>query len=125
MAAKQMKFDVDARTARLQIPNVLDSSANPILNPVTGKPHRARVTLPNGFEYTEAEYGRGSTRTTGDIALDFIDTHAHLARIHWSTHGVVRRPGRPSSSGPPRASASSPWPDSRSSCWPAGPGLPS
>jgi hypothetical protein len=36
----------------------VEARAEPILNPVTKAPHRARVTLPNGFEYTEAEYGK-------------------------------------------------------------------
>jgi hypothetical protein len=49
-----------------------------------------RVTLPAGFEFTDAEFAAGTTKATGSIPLDFSATHAHLARVHWSTHGVVR-----------------------------------
>ena len=57
----------------------------------TGAAQRARVTLPAGFEFTDAEFAsRPTNGRRGDIPLDFSDTHAHLARIHWSTHGVVR-----------------------------------
>lgn len=88
----ELTIDMDRRSARVQVPDVLEGQAAPIKNPVTGQPHFARVTLPNGFEYTDAEYasGTGKTRSGAGIALDFSGTHAHLARVHWSTHGVVR-----------------------------------
>jgi hypothetical protein len=70
---------------------VIESSGEPIRNPVTGKAHRARVTLPTGFEFTEAEFVTAKAKAaSGPIVLAFDGTHAHLARIHWSTHGVVR-----------------------------------
>jgi len=53
-------------------------------------PHRVHVSLPTGFEFSEAEFTAGKAQTQGDIDLRFDNTHAHLAQIHWSTHGVVR-----------------------------------
>jgi hypothetical protein len=85
-----LDVDVDARTAHLRVGDRLESSATPITNPVTGKPHRIRVVLPAGFEYTEAEFASGTASATGPIALDFKATHAHVTQIHWGTHGVVR-----------------------------------
>jgi hypothetical protein len=85
-----LDIDIGQRTARVRVPDVLESSAEPIRNPVTGAPHYARVTLPAGFEFTEAEFASGKASASGPIELDFNDTHAHLARIHWTTHGVVR-----------------------------------
>ncbi len=84
-----LAIDLTSRTARLRVPGVIDASASSIRNPVTGAEHRARVTLPTGFEFTEAEFVRGKAKATGPIELDFDDTHAHLAPIHWCTHGVV------------------------------------
>jgi hypothetical protein len=53
--------------------------------------HSVKVTLPTGFEFTEAEFVSGKCEAaSGAIELNFDGTHAHLARIHWSTHGVVR-----------------------------------
>ena len=49
--------DVDGRRARLVIPGVLDGLGEPIRNPVTGAEHRARIELPNGFEYRLGEVG--------------------------------------------------------------------
>lgn len=85
-----LKLDIENRTAEIRIPGLVDGRVGPIVNPVTGKPHRARVTLPNGFEYTDAEFASGTAKAEGEIPLDFHDTHAHLARVHWTTHGVVR-----------------------------------
>ena len=51
---------------------------------------RARVTLPMGIEFTDAECASGSATSRGPIDIDFTGTHAHFARFNWSTHGVVR-----------------------------------
>jgi hypothetical protein len=87
-----LKIDLAQRVANVKVPGVLEGVASPIKNPMTGQDHIVRVTLPKGFEYTEAEYVSGSGKTSGadGIPLDLTDTHAHLARMHWSTHGVVR-----------------------------------
>ena len=87
----ELAIDLTSRTASLKVPGVIESSGEPIRNPVTGNEHRAKVTLPTGFEFTEAEFVRGKAKaSSGPIDLQFDSTHAHLARIHWSTHGVVR-----------------------------------
>jgi hypothetical protein len=85
-----LTIDLENRVATLSVPGFIDGTLRPITNPVTHKPQRVRVTLPAGFEYTDAEFCSGTTRATGGVPLDFTDTHAHVARIHWSTHGVVR-----------------------------------
>jgi hypothetical protein len=86
-----LTIDIKTCSARVTVPGVIESSAVPISNPVTKAPHRVRVTLPTGFEFTEAEFGSGTAKaSSGPIALNHDGTHAHLARIHWSTRGVVR-----------------------------------
>jgi hypothetical protein len=85
-----LTFDYDTRTASVRVAGILDESIGPLRNAVTGDPHRALIRLPNGFEFTDAEVASGRTKTTGDLALDFNETHAHFARVHWSTHGVIR-----------------------------------
>jgi hypothetical protein len=86
----ELTIDVENRTAMLRVPGLLEGAAEPIRNPVTGAAHRARINLPAGFEYTQAEMANGKSRAAGAIPLDLQGTHAHLARFHWSTHGVVR-----------------------------------
>jgi hypothetical protein len=81
--------DIDGRRGRYSVPGVVEVSAAPILNPVTGMEHRVRVTLPQGFEYHEAEFASGTLKSDAPIKLDSANTHAHLARIHMTGTGVV------------------------------------
>lgn len=87
----EMAIDLQQRSARVKVPGLLDGAVESIKNPITGAPHAVTVKLPRGFEYDEAEFLCGEART-GDspIKLDFDGTHAHIAKLHWSTHGVVR-----------------------------------
>ena len=86
----ELKIDLKAGTAKIRVPDLIDASAEPIKNPMTGAAHRARVTLPTGFEYAEAEFVTGTGKTSGPIKLDFKGTHAHIAKVNWGTHGVAR-----------------------------------
>jgi hypothetical protein len=86
----QLAIDYSGRTAQVSVPGVVEGKAESIRNPVTGAAHPVRVTMPTGFEFTESEVVSGKSRTTGAIAFNLDGSHAHLARIHWSTRGVVR-----------------------------------
>jgi hypothetical protein len=86
----ELTVDMAARTAKVKIPGVLDGVGEPIKSPMTGAEHKARLTLPTGFEFTTAEFISGTAKTEGPIELNFDGTHAHVAAFHWSTHGVVR-----------------------------------
>jgi hypothetical protein len=85
-----LSIDYSARTARLTVPGVVEGRAESIRNPVTGAAHQVRVTMPTGFEFTESEVVSGKSKATGPIELELDGSHAHLARIHWGTRGVVR-----------------------------------
>ncbi len=85
-----LQIDYAARTARLNVPGLLDGRAESIRNPVTGAAHPVRVTMPTGFEFTESEVLSGKSTASGPIELNLDGSHAHIARIHWTTRGVVR-----------------------------------
>lgn len=83
--------DITERTAQFSVPGIVEAATEPIKNPVTGAPHRARVTLPHGFEYHEAEYASSTVKTDEtSIQLEWAGAHAHLARVTWTQEGVVR-----------------------------------
>ncbi len=65
----EFAVDIEARTGRVAIPGLIETIGEPIRNPVTGEPHRARVVLPHGFEYAEAEFGSSTTKATGLVPL--------------------------------------------------------
>jgi len=85
-----LEVDVDARTARIKVPGMIDARGEPIVNPVSGNPHRARIDLPQGFEYVVAEVGRGWVKTSGPIEHDLQDSHAHFAPLRMNQSGVIR-----------------------------------
>ena len=85
----ELEVDVDARTARLNVPGWIDARGEPIVNPVTGEAHRARITLPDGFEYDTCEVGRGWAKTQGPLDVQLSDSHAQFARLHLTESGVV------------------------------------
>lgn len=82
-------LDVERRIANLNVPGVVEGRGEPIRNPVTGAEHRARIDLPDGFEYTLAEMGRGWSKITGAIKFDLTDSYGQFAHIHLCQNGVV------------------------------------
>jgi hypothetical protein len=85
-----VEIDIDRRTARVTIPDVLESTGRPIISPATGDEHRVRVDIPHGIEFEIAEIGSATTRATGAIALDLDDTYGQFNRVHHTGRGVVR-----------------------------------
>jgi hypothetical protein len=85
----RFEADPESRTGLIHVPGIVEARIEPIRNPVTGEPHRARVSMPGGFEYKQAEYASGSTTATGPVPLDWRDRHAHLANIDLSPAGAA------------------------------------
>lgn len=81
--------DVDKRTGHVRVAGLVDTRAEPIRNPVTGAEHRARIDLPHGFEYRVAEIASGSSKVSGDLAMQLTKSHSHLARLSLGQSGVV------------------------------------
>jgi hypothetical protein len=83
-------IDVDARKGHVKVAGLVEAHGRPILNPVTGEEHRARINLPNGFEYTFAEVGSSTFRSTGPVQMSCDDRYAQFAHLHLNNQGVVR-----------------------------------
>ncbi|HEY2444960.1 MAG TPA: DUF1326 domain-containing protein [Rhizomicrobium sp.] len=84
------EINVDKRRASLKVPGYIDQRGEPIVNPITGSEFRGRIDLPNGFEYTLAEIGRGWSKTEGPIPLDLKDSYGQFAELHLCQDGIVR-----------------------------------
>jgi hypothetical protein len=85
----EFSVDVDARTASLKVPGLIEGRGEPLTNPVTGEEHRARINLPDGFEYEVAEIGRGWSESQAPLAISLADSHAQFAHLHMNQDGVV------------------------------------
>ena len=85
----RFSVDIDRRTGSVTVDGLIRTDVEPIRNPMTGAEHRARVVLPDGFEYREAEYASGDTSAEGPVPLSWSSTHAHLAMLDLSTRGAA------------------------------------
>lgn len=89
LAPITIQIDRERRQALLQIPNVGEAYAEPIKNPVTGEDHRARIVLPDGFEYKEAEMANATTLRVSSqppLAFSHTNTYAQLNAIDWGSN---------------------------------------
>lgn len=86
-----LEKDLDARTARVEIPGVLVSTGRPHVNEFTGESFDIALARRAGsIEFTYAELGLGSTKVTGDMEMAFEDTWAMWVVHHFDQDGLVR-----------------------------------
>lgn len=88
---KPISFMADLKSCEghLSVPGVVDVRTEAIRNPVTNKPHHAKVSLRTGFEYADAEFASGTVKSDGPIKLQTNGRHAHLAMLHLTGQGIV------------------------------------
>lgn len=86
----EFAVDIEARTARVAIPGVLEATGRPIRPPHGDGAHRVRIDIPNGIEFELAEIGSASTKATGAIELNLDDSYGQFNILRHSGTGVVR-----------------------------------
>ena len=83
----ELQSDAERRVAKLNVPGLgWQFRAEPIRNPVTGEEHRARIQLPNGFEYKVAEMGNcvENYAKLGSKTIQNKNSYAQFASVDWS-----------------------------------------
>ncbi len=86
-----LSIDIEARQGKLVIEGVVNSVGTPIIDPFSGKASRARINLPEGFEYTFAEMGSGKTKSVvPGLELDLDSTYGQFNILHMNQSGVIR-----------------------------------
>jgi hypothetical protein len=82
----ELTTDRDKRVAHLRVPGLGEFRVEPIRNPVTGEEHRALITLPNGFEFKEAEMGNcvENYAKLDDKVISNKNSYAQFAAVDWS-----------------------------------------
>ena len=88
-AAIDIAVDVEGRVGHVKVDGLVETSGEPIRNPVSGEVHRARIDLVGGFEYEVAEMGSGTARTQGPIELSWEGAYGQFAHIHLNNKGIV------------------------------------
>lgn len=85
-----LDIDIDRRAANVNVPGVVKSSGKPIKNPFTGGDHRVAIELPDGFEYTHAEIGSGTSDVSSAIQMKFSDSYGQFVNLAMNQDGVIR-----------------------------------
>jgi hypothetical protein len=86
-AAIELAYDRERREATIRIGNLLEAEIEPIRSPATGEQHRARIVLPHGFEFHEAEVANTvEGRSMAKPPLSFVlkDSYAQLNAFDWT-----------------------------------------
>ena len=87
----ELEADLDGRTARAVIPDLLKSTAAPKINDFTGETFNIALARKSGsFEFTYGELGLGTTEVTGEMEMAFEDTWALFVVHHFNQEGMVR-----------------------------------
>ncbi len=82
--------DIENRKGYFAVPGLLELRIEPITNPVTGKPHRARIVLPEGFEYRSAEAASADFHATGDnFEMQRANCYGVLFNVAYGPYGII------------------------------------
>ncbi len=83
----EIETDRERRIASVKVGDIAEARVEPIKNPVDGSEHRARIELPEGFEYKVAELGNtvfARSTTEEPLALNLENSYAQLNEFDWS-----------------------------------------
>lgn len=87
----EMSIDIDARKGSSKIEGIVESKGSSLIDPFSGEETRALIHLPNGFEYTFAETGMGTTTAkSDDIELNLSESYGQFNTLHMNQNGVIR-----------------------------------
>ncbi len=87
----EYEIDIEARTARLRIPGLIDTVGSPLINEFDGEEfHIALARTAGSFEFTYAELGQGTATVTGPLAMELDKTYAQFCTLHYDQDGLVK-----------------------------------
>ncbi len=85
----EFEADIEARTARVRVGDILTSTGRPIRAPHGSGEHRVRIDIPGGIEFSIAEIGSASTTANAAIKLDLKDSFGQWHHLKHGPSGVV------------------------------------
>ncbi len=91
----EFEWDLDARSGRFSVADVLDATVEPIKNPVTGKPHYIAIHPHEGFEFREAEMASASYWSRGELEQRHEGRFAAISFVSYGPHGVIEEESHP------------------------------
>ena len=88
VAKIDLDLDRESRRGSFRIAGLGESRIEPIVNrEISEDEHRARIDLPDGFEYKQAEIGNSvewSVSSGGPLSFEHQNTYAQMYEFEWS-----------------------------------------
>ncbi len=81
--------DIEAGTGRAAVPEFAMVDLPRIVNPVTGKPYRAQIVLPDGWEFRTAEMASADAKATAGIKFDYTRRYGFMTYVAYGPHGLI------------------------------------
>lgn len=94
-------FDCDfaSGTGGFEVADLMSLKLEPIRNPVTGAPHPAKIVLPTGFEFREADIVSADFTAQGDLGMSRQKRYGSLTYVAYGPHGLIEAESMPAFSG--------------------------
>lgn len=87
--------DFATGTGGFSVPGQCSLELEPIRNPVTGAAHPAKITLPTGFEFREADVVSSTFQSGGAIAFDRAKRYGMLTYATYGPYGLIEEESSP------------------------------
>jgi hypothetical protein len=85
----EFAFDIEAGTGRAAVPDFAMMDLTRIVNPVTGKPYRAQIVLPDGWEFRTAEMASADASATAGIKFDYTHRYGFMTYVAYGPYGLI------------------------------------
>ena len=89
-APVHVEVDVEARRGRIEVPGLVESTGSPIRDPFSGGEFHAAIQLPNGFEYSVAQVGCGTSKANAGLRIETSGSYGQFNLLHMNQDGVIR-----------------------------------
>ena len=89
------EWDMEKRTGRFSVENVLGATIEPIKNPVTGADHHASICLKEGFEFRQGEMASGSFWCKGELVQEYENKYTAMSYVTYGPYGIVEEESHP------------------------------
>ncbi len=95
----EFEWDLEGRTGRFLVDNILECNVDPIRNPVTGDPHYIAIRPHRGFEFREAEMASASFWSKGELEQEHSERFAAITFATYGPYGIIAEESYPHRSG--------------------------
>jgi hypothetical protein len=85
----EFEWDLEERTGRFVVADVLEAKIEPIRNPVTGEPHFIAIQPHDGFEFRSAEMASADFWSKGELEQRHAKRFATITYVSYGPQGII------------------------------------